>query len=182
MRRGYPRGPLLFAVGVSTLVFTLVYVLELAVYTLLEPEYWGWSILMAVRRMAPGVFIVVFFVAGLLPGIVTGLMVMRGRALPDRILNGVIWAPISLCLFSTGSLIVFYVFWSDQLILVPSGQKLQVTGGRIVFSLFSNIFGGAAGGLIVGGVVHAAVEAFSQLKIRGSAPGKSITRRPSRRR
>lgn len=181
LRRGYPRGPLLFAAGMSTMVFAFGNILEPAVYALLEPDDPVWTLLTAIRKAVPGVFTVTFFVAGLLPGIVTGLMVTRGRSLTSRLLNGVLWAPVSLSLFDAVWYGAYYLCCLDWEVF---GQKLPLTGGRLAFSLLSNISGGVAGGLIIGGAVHAFVQLSSKLNAPGStgSPNFSVQRPPRRRR
>jgi hypothetical protein len=142
-KRGYPGAQLLFATFMGTMIFGLGNVLESAVYALLQPGDSSWAAIMNSRQFAPGQFSLAFFVSGALPGILTAVMVTRGESLSTRLLNGVIWAPISLLAVDAAVLIGAYLCCAQA-------QPF----GRNAFSVLSDVFGGAAGGLVIGAVAH----------------------------
>jgi hypothetical protein len=142
---------LLVGVAVSTVVFSFGNILEPAVKLLLEGESPYWSLLMAFRKYAPAYLILGFFVGGLLPGIVTGLMVVKGDSLIHRLQYALFWSPISLSFFDA---IAYVLLWQSDVLEL----RALANWGNVYFSLLSNIFGGMAGGLIIGSVIHLFVE------------------------
>jgi hypothetical protein len=149
-RINYPIGSLLIAVAVSTLVFVFGNILEPAVRVLLEGEDPFWTALLGARKAAPGFFVIALFVAGLLPGIITGLMVLKGRSFVQRLLYAVFWAPASLTLFDVAAF----------LLIRHQGVYEVASYGHLSFSLLSNILGGSVGGLIIAVVLHLLVPIY----------------------
>jgi len=144
---GYQVTLLIFGVAVSTLVFAFGTILEPAVRSLLEGGHPAWSLLMAIRICDVECFLLGLFVSGLLPGVVTGMPVAKGRSLKQRLLCAVCLAPVSLSIFDA---IAYARMWHSDIAEI----RQLANWGNVAFSLVSNIFGGVAGGLIIGSAVH----------------------------
>jgi hypothetical protein len=102
------------------------------------------------RAFAPGDLVLTLLASALLPGIVTGLVVLKGKSFKQRIGYGALWAPVSLTVFDA---LAIYVAWTSDSPEIQAG----VTWGTVSFSMLSNLLGGGVGGLIVGAAAHAFV-------------------------
>lgn len=137
--RGYNQGTLIFSVTTSTLVFAFGNLIEPSVRSILEGDSTFWQKATLIRKYIPWTFLFVFFLSGLLPGIVTGLMVARGDSLAKRMKYALVWSPTSLLFFD----FISYATTEQSLIW-----------NQLYFSLISDVVGGIVGALIIGSAVH----------------------------
>lgn len=142
---------MIFSVSVSTLLFIFGNILQPAVKRLVEPDSINWRVIEASRELCPELLIVTLFVCGLLPGIITGLGCAKGRSLNQRIWFAVVSAIVSLSILDSA---VFFFFRRSFVESKISEIQSLAHFGNYYFSLLSNLFGGAAAGLIVGSATH----------------------------
>lgn len=143
----YSRRQAIVSVGVASAVFLFGSVLQPAVQFFIEGDNPLWSLLRLLREQAPGYFVLGLLVGGLLPGILTGLAVLKGDTFKQRVAYGMIWAPLSLTVFDA---LQFYEIWDSPI------QVLRAVGNwnNVYFTLLSNLVGGAVGGLLIGAALH----------------------------
>jgi hypothetical protein len=141
----------IFSISVSTLLFIFGNILQPAVQKLVEPDNVGWRLFEILRENSPVYLLGVLFVAGFLPGIITGLGCAKGHSLNQRIGFAVVSAIVSLSILD--SVLSFYLrsFYLES--EIPEIRSLA-NFGNYYFSLLSNLFGGSAAGLIVGSGTH----------------------------
>jgi hypothetical protein len=133
----------LFSMAVATIVFCFGNILQPTVQFSLEGNnsaYWVfWTLL---RQVSPPYFVLGIVLGGVLPGIPTGLSILKGNSFKQRVAYGAFWAPISLTVVD---MIVFYLIRCSILVGVADWET-------IYFSLFCDFTGGIAGGFIIGAV------------------------------
>ena len=142
LRAGYPSRVIFFSIFVSSTIFVFGNILQPAVQNLLQgnPPFY-WLVIIWLRENSPGSLLFGLFLAGIFPGVITGVMVARGRSFRGRIGYSVLWAPLSLTVCDAFAIYLV--------------RHLQVFNWEdVFFSLLSNIFGGIVGGLIIGSAVH----------------------------
>jgi hypothetical protein len=138
----------LFSIGVSTIIFIFGNILEPATKSVVEgPFTYASAFNDCVRFLLPGTFFFSLFVAGFIPGTITGLLILKARSFQQRVVYGAFWAVVSLTLLDA----VFYYFALGGTNTLTS--KL-VTWSDVYFSLICDLFGGAIGGLIIGSLLH----------------------------
>jgi hypothetical protein len=145
--RHYAARRALFSIGVASIVFLFGNVLQPAVQFYIEGENPLWSLISLSRERAPGVFVLGLLTVSILPGILTGLAVLKGNSFNQRVAYGVIWAPLSLTLLDA---LMFYLSWNHPVDAI----RTAATWNNVYFSLLSNVFGGAVGGFLIGAAVH----------------------------
>jgi hypothetical protein len=142
------RGKALFSIGVSTIVFIFWNILEPATKSVVEGPFTFTSALNdCLRYLFPGTFFLSLFIGGLVPGIMTGLLVLKARSFRQRIVYGAFWAVISLTLCDAA--LYYFNFNSNN----PLAAKFA-TWPNVYFSLICDLFGGAIGGVIIGSLLH----------------------------
>ena len=135
---------------IATAVFAFGNLLEPISQAFLYEDPIRWTILLKLRYETPGVLTLLLFFGGLLPGILTGSMVIKGTSLAHHIKLGAVWAPISLSLFDA---ITFCVAR-----YIVHGNFYLITWGDFTYSVVSNFVGGIPGGIIIGLLVHLSVK------------------------
>jgi hypothetical protein len=140
-----------FSVSVSTVLFMFGTILQPAVQRLVEPENLNWKTMEICREHAPEFLLVTLLTAGVLPGIVTGLLCASGRSLNRRISLAIVSTIVSLSIFDS-----IFFFSLRRLLLESEIPEIRTLAhfGNYYFALLSNLFGGAAAGLIVGSATH----------------------------
>jgi len=138
----------LFTIGVSTVIFAFGFILEPAVKYVLEgPEGVKDLFLLneGIRQQSPELFIACWLLNGLIPGISTGLFILKARSFRQRVGYGAFWAAVSLILYDlTAYYFVARSIKYEKIASLPN----------IYFSFISDIFGGAVGGVIIGSLFH----------------------------
>ncbi|MCO6413246.1 MAG: hypothetical protein J5I92_10915 [Thiogranum sp.] len=151
-----------FAIIVSTLLFMFGNILQPAVQELLEPDHIHWNLIKLMREHLPGTLLLLLFVGGLLPGIITGLGAAKGRSLNQRIWFGISSAVIALVILDT---VAFFHNRNSFLQSEVVEFRAMADFGNYYFSLLSNVFGGVVAGLVVGSATHLFACALSDSQI-----------------
>jgi hypothetical protein len=142
----------LFSISVSTVIFVFGNILEPATKSVLEGPFGDeWVVSAIFRYFLPTTFFITLFIAGFIPGTLTGLLILRARSFRQRIEYGAFWAVVSLTLFDAA------MYYSTFYIGGPLAPKIA-TWSNVYFSLICDIFGGAIGGVIIGSLLHLFVE------------------------
>lgn len=149
--KGYPTSCHLIGVAIAAVVFSFGTFLEPVTQAFLDDDPIRWSVLFDLRYGSPGLFIPILFFGGLLPGILTGSLVVKGHSLVHRMKLGAIWAPISLSIFDA-------ISFGIARAIAPNGNHHLIGLGDFSFSLVSNLIGGIPGGVIIGLFVHLAIK------------------------
>ena len=142
---------IIFSISLSTLLFIFGNILQPAVQRLVEPDNVSWRVIEALREHYPALLMVTLFVCGLLPGIITGLGCAKGHSLNQRIWFAIVSAIVSLSILDS---VFFFLFRRSLLESKITEIQSLAHFGNYYFCLLSNLFGGAAAGLIVGSATH----------------------------
>jgi hypothetical protein len=153
----------IFSISVATIVFFFGNVLQPAVAFLLEGPFTpSWIVTTAVQYvLGPSLSMLTILVWSLIAAIPTGLAVLKGASLQQRLVYGAIWAPISLTIVD---MMAFYVSWHSPFPLYI--RAAVVNWHEAYFSLLSNLFGGVVGGVLVGTASHL----YSELTTQSTFP------------
>jgi hypothetical protein len=140
----------MFSIGVASIVFFFGSLLQIAVQFLVEGfnDYWKAAIM--IRSVAPIFLLLNMCEFSLLAGIPTGLAVLKGTSFKQRVVYGMISAPISLTIVD---MLAFYSTLHTS--LYPNEIKAALVNWQaFYFALLCNLFGGPVGGFLVGAVSH----------------------------
>jgi hypothetical protein len=140
----------MFSITVASVVFVFGAILQPAVQLLIEGSSIMLELYSSFRHTEPLIFFLLLLVTGLLPGIITGLAVLKAQTLQMRIYYGAISAPLALTLFDS----ISFLYEANYV-----SSEYQVFGWNdIYFTFLSNFFGGIFAGIIIGTVVHLYLE------------------------
>jgi hypothetical protein len=101
------------------------------------------------RENEPGQFLFWAVASGLIPGALVGIAVSRGGTFSKRVWYGVFAAPIMLTLWD-----IFNFAYAATNLMHQQLTRDALNWQLIYFSLLSNVFGGAVGGMLIGTSVH----------------------------
>jgi hypothetical protein len=160
----------LFSISVSTVIFTFGNILEPATKYVVEGQQdvrLTFFLYDCIRQLSPTIFFATLLVNGLIPGVITGLFILRAKSFRQRIVHGAIWSIVSLILYDA---VIYYLAIKNNSAIA----SLTASWSNIYFSMICDLFGGAVAGVIIGSLLHLYIEAThgrpTHFKSSGGSP------------
>jgi hypothetical protein len=144
----------LFSISVSTVIFTFGSILEPATKYVVEGQQdvrLTFLLNDCIRQLSLPLFFTTLLANGLVPGVITGLFILRAKSFRQRIIHGAIWSILSLILSDA---MVYYLIIKNNSPIA----SLMASWSNIYFSMICDLFGGAVAGVIIGSLLHLYME------------------------
>jgi hypothetical protein len=141
---------ILSGVGLATILLCICQMLEPAVRFLIEGNNPAWQFLITLRQTAPGYFLMSVLLNNVVPGVITGMAVISGKTLKQRVAYGATGATLSLCLVDV---IGIYLIHN-----LPALGLFSYSWSDLYFSFLSNLGTGVVAGFLIGAALHLYME------------------------
>lgn len=146
----YPIGELIFCIIFSTVVIMFGGGLqEISQRAIEGNDSVILPLLYKLRKNNPPLFFVSFFLISFPPSVVIAFKIIKNDDLNGYIKNGVLWTPLSLLMWDAISFIVLKI--------LQQYGKIQINilnPNLVYYSILSDLFGGALGGVMIGVVMY----------------------------